>query len=112
MSSIAKNIKLCYRAYCYDCSSKYEMIEYENNVFTCPECYKNNHTPNFELNQYYLIEYIKLNQQIGKKIISKYFAIKGFNDNIVYDKNLIDECYQEIINDKKTNYKIFSIKNI
>jgi len=118
MSSIDKAIKNMYYLYCYDCDSRHEMTyDIDDNTYLCPECYREIEQKfisddDKEFNMCKMRKYIMDNPTIAKKIIIKYLLHIEYPTNLLYDKNKINEYYDDLLLDKFNyyDYKLFSFK--
>ncbi len=92
-NTITNTIKNMQYIFCDECST-YNKIYYsnKNKSYLCHDCYMQ-----LDCNTTYIFidicklkKYIYDNQHISKKIIIKYLIIKGCSDDVVYNKNTIN----------------------
>ena len=90
--------------------------DYDNtSYFVCPECYSEVSIDtvcqkDLVIDKFRFINYILKNPTIARKFIMKYLTLEGLSDDIIFNKQLIDELYNEILTVKKC-YSLYNIFN-
>lgn len=120
--SINGIIQSCMTNYdCRNCQIPMELNKY-NNCYYCEDCYAEIDKHNilkkdFHLNNHKFIMRVINNPSIAKKLVMKCLTNEGYGDDIVYNKEIIQQCLDNIIayngiNTNWTRYNRYKNNNI
>ena len=117
--SISQKIYSLYYLECLECLTEYQLKKnvYNNtSYYICCRCSREVSIDtvclkDFVLDEVSFINYVLENPTIARKIIMKYLTLEGLSDDIIFNKQLIDELYNEILTIKILCFYRYNVFN-